>query len=195
MTTKANERAWIGKDIKRREDPSLLMGHATYVNDFTVTGMLHAAVLRSPYAHARIVNIDVGLNPGSGGKRVSCECDASCNHAISGEMDWHIARSESMLGERYSRGKPRFPCVLIVETQIRDLFTLLAGQEQEKQLQRVAIGTHGVSAGASGGLQIVDEEVLCQGEGVGGDTASRKTRSQTPCPSFSPRCSNLVSGR
>jgi CO/xanthine dehydrogenase Mo-binding subunit len=58
MTTTANERAWIGKDIKRREDPSLLMGTVTYINDFKVSGMLHAAVLRSPYAHARIVNID-----------------------------------------------------------------------------------------------------------------------------------------
>jgi len=60
MTTTTNERAWIGKDIKRREDPSLLMGTVTYVNDFKVSGMLHAAVLRSPYAHARIVHIDTG---------------------------------------------------------------------------------------------------------------------------------------
>jgi len=52
----------------------------------------------------------------------------------------------------------------IVKTQIGDLFTLLAGQEQEEQLQRVAVGTHGVSAGASGGLQIIDEEALGQGE-------------------------------
>lgn len=58
MTTTTNGRMWIGKDIKRREDPSLLMGTVTYTNDFKVTGMLHAAVLRSPYAHARIINID-----------------------------------------------------------------------------------------------------------------------------------------
>ena len=58
MTTTTNGRVWIGKDIKRREDPSLLTGNVTYVNDFKVSGMLHAAVLRSPYAHARIVHID-----------------------------------------------------------------------------------------------------------------------------------------
>ncbi len=58
MTTTTNGRVWIGKDIKRREDPSLLTGNVTYVNDFKVSGMLHAAVLRSPYAHARILNID-----------------------------------------------------------------------------------------------------------------------------------------
>lgn len=58
MATTTSEHVWIGKDIKRREDPSLLMGTATSINDFKVVGMLHAAVLRSPYAHARILSID-----------------------------------------------------------------------------------------------------------------------------------------
>jgi CO/xanthine dehydrogenase Mo-binding subunit len=49
---------WIGKEIKRREDPALLTGSAVYTNDFKLPGMLHAAVLRSPYAHARILSID-----------------------------------------------------------------------------------------------------------------------------------------
>ncbi len=58
MVTTINKRTWVGKDIKRREDPSLLMGTATYINDMKLPGMLHAAVLRSPYAHARILSID-----------------------------------------------------------------------------------------------------------------------------------------
>jgi len=58
MTTTTNQHTWIGKDIKRREDPALLMGTAIYTNDVNLPGMLHAAVLRSPYAHARIVSID-----------------------------------------------------------------------------------------------------------------------------------------
>ncbi len=58
MATTINKRTWVGKDIKRREDPSLLMGTATYINDMKLPGMLHAAVLRSPYAHARILSID-----------------------------------------------------------------------------------------------------------------------------------------
>ena len=58
MTTTTTEHTWIGKDIKRREDPALLMGTAIYTNDVKLPGMLHAAVLRSPYAHARIVSID-----------------------------------------------------------------------------------------------------------------------------------------
>src|SRR5690349_1102808 len=58
MTTKPNQRAWIGKNINRREDPALLMGKATFTDDINLPGMLHAAVLRSPYPHARIVSID-----------------------------------------------------------------------------------------------------------------------------------------
>ena len=58
MTTTTNIYTWIGKDIKRREDPDLLTGRAEFTNDVKLPGMLYAAVLRSPYAHARIVSID-----------------------------------------------------------------------------------------------------------------------------------------
>jgi CO/xanthine dehydrogenase Mo-binding subunit len=51
-------RQWIGRDIKRREDPALLTGGATFTNDFAVPGMLHAAVLRSPHPHATIRSVD-----------------------------------------------------------------------------------------------------------------------------------------
>lgn len=51
-------RQWIGKDIKRREDPALLTGGATFTNDFSLPGMLHAAVLRSPHPHALIRSVD-----------------------------------------------------------------------------------------------------------------------------------------
>ena len=52
------ERRWVGKDIKRREDPALLTGKARFTDDVNLPGMLHAAVLRSPHAHARILSID-----------------------------------------------------------------------------------------------------------------------------------------
>lgn len=49
----------VGAKIKRREDPSLLRGLGEYVDDVKLPGILHAAILRSPHAHARIKNIDV----------------------------------------------------------------------------------------------------------------------------------------
>src|SRR5215469_4568144 len=58
VTISTNSYTWIGKDIKRREDPDLLTGRAEYTSDVKLPGMLQAAVLRSPYAHARIVSID-----------------------------------------------------------------------------------------------------------------------------------------
>src|SRR5690348_11574931 len=48
----------LGTPVKRREDPRLLTGQATYVDDIKLPGMLHMAVLRSPYGHARINSID-----------------------------------------------------------------------------------------------------------------------------------------
>ncbi len=53
--TKAN--AYIGRALKRVEDPRLIKGIATYVDDITLPGLLHAAILRSPYAHATIKGI------------------------------------------------------------------------------------------------------------------------------------------
>src|SRR5713226_6621655 len=55
----AMSRAAIGASIKRLEDPPLLRGEGTYLADLALPGMLHAAVLRSPHAHARIQAIDV----------------------------------------------------------------------------------------------------------------------------------------
>ena len=49
---------YFGERIKRNEDPRLLTGQALYVDDVDLPNMLHAAFLRSPYAHARIKNID-----------------------------------------------------------------------------------------------------------------------------------------
>jgi aerobic carbon-monoxide dehydrogenase large subunit len=44
--------------MQRKEDPRFIRGQGTYVDDVHLPGMLHGAVLRSPYAHARIVSID-----------------------------------------------------------------------------------------------------------------------------------------
>lgn len=48
----------MGSSIKRREDPRLITGEAKYLDDIQLPGMLHAAILRSPHAHARIKSID-----------------------------------------------------------------------------------------------------------------------------------------
>jgi carbon-monoxide dehydrogenase large subunit len=50
---------WIGRPLRRREDHRLLTGAGSYVDDLQPPGCLHAALLRSPHAHARIARLDV----------------------------------------------------------------------------------------------------------------------------------------
>ena len=49
---------YLGRPIKRVEDPRLLKGIATYVDDMRPANMLHAAFVRSPHAHARVAGIN-----------------------------------------------------------------------------------------------------------------------------------------
>jgi carbon-monoxide dehydrogenase large subunit/6-hydroxypseudooxynicotine dehydrogenase subunit gamma len=49
----------IGKRVRRKEDPRLLRGDGRYIADWAVPGMLHAAILRSTHAHARIAKLDL----------------------------------------------------------------------------------------------------------------------------------------
>jgi carbon-monoxide dehydrogenase large subunit len=44
--------------LKRKEDARFIRGKGTYLDDIRLPGMLHGAILRSPYAHAKIVSID-----------------------------------------------------------------------------------------------------------------------------------------
>jgi carbon-monoxide dehydrogenase large subunit len=50
---------YFGEPVRRREDPRLLTGRGTYVDDVRPPLLLHAAVLRSPHARARIRRLDV----------------------------------------------------------------------------------------------------------------------------------------
>jgi carbon-monoxide dehydrogenase large subunit len=60
MTTQVAETTTsvIGARMKRVEDPRLITGAAKYLDDLKLPGMAYAAILRSPYAHARIKGID-----------------------------------------------------------------------------------------------------------------------------------------
>ncbi len=53
-----NGKTHVGQTLRRKEDPRLITGRASYVDDINLTGQLWAAWVRSPEAHARIVSID-----------------------------------------------------------------------------------------------------------------------------------------
>ena len=58
MAATETPRPYVGQSILRLEDARLLRGRASYVDDVRLPGMLHAAFLRSPFAHASITRID-----------------------------------------------------------------------------------------------------------------------------------------
>src|SRR5262249_56979839 len=48
----------VGYSLKRKEDARLVAGQGRYVDDITLPGVLHLGLVRSPHAHARIVEVD-----------------------------------------------------------------------------------------------------------------------------------------
>ena len=61
MDVRTMTKKYVGQRITRNEDPRLLTGQALFVDDVHLPGMLHAAFLRSDYAHARILSIDASV--------------------------------------------------------------------------------------------------------------------------------------
>jgi carbon-monoxide dehydrogenase large subunit len=51
-------RSYIGASVRRKEDPRLITGSSTYVDDLTLSGMVHVAFVRSVHPHARIRGVD-----------------------------------------------------------------------------------------------------------------------------------------
>ena len=48
----------VGKSLPRKDDPLRATGKAQFTSDLSLPGMLYGKILRSPYPHARILNID-----------------------------------------------------------------------------------------------------------------------------------------
>jgi carbon-monoxide dehydrogenase large subunit len=58
---------YFGAAVKRREDPRFLRGEGRYVDDVKLPGLLHAAFLRAPHAHAKLAGIRTGAAAGMPG--------------------------------------------------------------------------------------------------------------------------------
>src|SRR3984893_11155866 len=58
MPTTATLPKLVGQRVRRREDPRLIQGRGTYVDDIALVGMQHLAFKRSDVAHGRILSID-----------------------------------------------------------------------------------------------------------------------------------------
>src|SRR5215204_4738960 len=57
----------VGASVRRHEDPKLVAGAGTFVDDIKLPGMLYVGIVRSPYAHARITGVNMdALNEHNG---------------------------------------------------------------------------------------------------------------------------------
>lgn len=59
MTETVDTSTPLGRPIKRKEDAKLLHGRTNWTDNIQLPGTLHMAILRSPYAHAKITKLDV----------------------------------------------------------------------------------------------------------------------------------------
>src|SRR2546426_9385274 len=94
----------IGVSVKRKEDPRLLTGRGKYAGDVRLPGMLHAVVLRSTHAHARLRGIDAtGALAIPGVVAVITSLDVGGSHQIP------MRRIPVRLGQRATHPAPLQP--------------------------------------------------------------------------------------
>ena len=57
--SETSQQPYVGRPLKRTEDPRLITGQGQYVDDLRLPGLTYLGFLRSPYAHARITAIRI----------------------------------------------------------------------------------------------------------------------------------------
>ena len=149
-------KGYFGKPMKRVEDPRLIKGIATYVDDITLPGMLHAAVLRSPYAHARINNIKADAakaSPGVVGVFTGADVNDKCGlvPCASPMPDSKIPKHTVLASDRvYFVGHPVAVVVAVDRYAARDALDFIevdydplpVVSDAEKALQKDSPLTH-----------------------------------------------------
>jgi carbon-monoxide dehydrogenase large subunit len=82
MSVDVKPHGGIGESIKRKEDSRFLRGRGNYLDDVTLPGMLHMAILRSPHAHARIRSVDTAAASASPGVIAVVTGDLMAQHNL-----------------------------------------------------------------------------------------------------------------
>ena len=106
--------SYMGGQVRRREDPRLITGSATYVDDITFPDIAYMAVLRSPYPSARILNIDAS----------EARAQAGVLAVVTGDEVAHLVADEAK-GEGESGPAPRTPLAVDVAHYVGDLVVAL----------------------------------------------------------------------
>ncbi|HUH20650.1 MAG TPA: xanthine dehydrogenase family protein, partial [Gaiellaceae bacterium] len=120
--------AVVGQPAPRQDGHQRARGQAQYTGDLQVPGMLHAAVLRSPVAHARVKKLDLSAAlelPGVLGAIGPDDC-----HVLQTEPGFHGAPIAAVAADSYSRARE---AVALVDLELEELEPLLDPEEAVRQ--------------------------------------------------------------
>jgi len=93
---------WIGTSVARKEDRKLLLGRGTFVDNMTLPGTVFMAVVRSPYAHAKITRVDTTAARSAPGVVA-----AFSGQDLAG--DWKSSLPTAWLPTEETKAPPHFP--------------------------------------------------------------------------------------
>jgi aerobic carbon-monoxide dehydrogenase large subunit len=98
---------YVGQSIRRKEDPRMITGRGTYIDDIALPGMLWAAIVRSPEAHARITSIDTSAATARDGVRAVFTAEDLADISSPLPMIWSPPGVEIKTPDRWplARGK------------------------------------------------------------------------------------------
>src|ERR1700712_2092994 len=88
----------VGKERRRKEDAHLITGRTRWTDNIVLPGMLHLALLRSPYAHANITSISVAAAsefPGVVGAWTGADFPEQGGHEVAGSSPRRGGAGES----------------------------------------------------------------------------------------------------
>jgi len=120
--------AVVGQPAPRQDGHQRARGQAQYTGDLQVPGMLHAAVLRSPVAHARVKKLDLSAAlelPGVLGAIGPDDC-----HVLQTEPGFHGAPIAAVAADSYSRARE---ALALVDLELEELEPLLDPEEAVRQ--------------------------------------------------------------
>jgi carbon-monoxide dehydrogenase large subunit len=124
MTTTFGAGSLVGVPVRRVEDPALLTGQGTYVDNLDLPGVVHLAFVRSTVAHARIAAVDVSAAlemPGVLGVYTSADLDLP---AATGLMALNPAVSQPPLAKERVRYVGDAVAAVVAETKTQAIDAL-----------------------------------------------------------------------
>ena len=125
---------YIGRSMRRVEDPRLIKGIGTYTDDVRLPGLITAMFVRSPHAHARVVKIDTSAAkaiPGVTAVLTGADVNASCGlvPCAASIPDLKAPKHTVLAGDRvYFVGHPVAVVVAVDPYVARDAAELVDGE-------------------------------------------------------------------